>query len=78
MQCYKCLHLFTQTNISLYPVSSSYFVEYHFPLPSAINAAGKSVPEEVTRVVSSKVVGGGEWVFFQEFLPELSKSNKMV
>ncbi|KAG7322193.1 hypothetical protein KOW79_015051 [Hemibagrus wyckioides] len=36
----------------------SYFVEYHFPLPSAINAAGKSVPEEVTRVVSNKVVGG--------------------
>ncbi|KAK3561028.1 hypothetical protein QTP86_025710 [Hemibagrus guttatus] len=36
----------------------SYFVEYHYPLPSANNAARKSVPEEVTRVVSNKVVGG--------------------
>ncbi|TSQ46656.1 C2 domain-containing protein 3 [Bagarius yarrelli] len=35
-----------------------YFVEYHFPLLSANNAAVKSVPIEVKRAVSSKVVGG--------------------
>ncbi|XP_035390095.1 C2 domain-containing protein 3 isoform X2 [Electrophorus electricus] len=37
----------------------SYFVEYFFPLPSSDkNEPGSSVPAEVTRVVSSKVVEG--------------------
>ncbi|KAK1786009.1 hypothetical protein P4O66_017564, partial [Electrophorus voltai] len=37
----------------------SYFVEYFFPLPSSDkNEPGSSVPADVTRVVSSKVVEG--------------------
>ncbi|XP_060744293.1 C2 domain-containing protein 3 isoform X1 [Tachysurus vachellii] len=36
----------------------TYFVEYHFPLASANNATGKSIPVEVIRAVSNKAVGG--------------------
>ncbi|KAI5611166.1 C2 domain-containing protein 3, partial [Silurus asotus] len=44
--------------LPLVPKKSSYFVEYLFPLSSAITDNGKALPVEVTRVVSNKVVGG--------------------
>lgn len=63
---YICMYAFT--SILLYLHSSSYFVEYLFPLPSAHNDSGKAIPVEVTRVVSNKVLGGGECFFSSSFL----------
>lgn len=70
------------SRIPSYLFSSSYFVEYRFPLPSLSNDTGKALPAEATRVVSNKVVGGGELFLFMFvfhwLLPDWSEHNILV
>lgn len=58
---------FFKSNLTLILcLSRFYIVEYLFPLVSAGFEDVQHVPSEITKVVSSKVTEGGEYICFRE------------
>ncbi len=62
----RCCPFFKSNLTLILCLSSFYIIEYLFPLVSAGFEDAQRVPSEITKVVSSKVTEGGEYICFRE------------